>query len=77
MVCIVSELCPPTSFSYSDTSKLVGIMDNHRELRIHENLDDLRTDLAEYIEELSEVSVKERGVFAITLTGGSLISLMG
>lgn len=48
-----------------------------RELRIHESLDELSTDLADYIAELSEASVKERGVFAIALSGGSLISLMG
>lgn len=48
-----------------------------RELRVHENLDELSTDLADYIAELSEASVKERGVFAIALSGGSLISLMG
>ncbi|XAR55935.1 6-phosphogluconolactonase [Bertholletia excelsa] len=47
------------------------------ELRIHENLDDLSADLADYIAELSEVSVKERGVFAVALSGGSLIGLMG
>lgn len=48
-----------------------------RELRIHESIDELRTDLADYIAELSEVSIKERGAFAIALSGGSLISLMG
>lgn len=47
------------------------------ELRIYENLNELSTDLADYIAELSEVSVKERGVFAIALSGGSLIDLMG
>ncbi|XP_052187396.1 probable 6-phosphogluconolactonase 1 [Diospyros lotus] len=47
------------------------------ELRIHESLEELSTDLADYIAELSEVSVKERGVFAIALSGGSLIGLMG
>ncbi|EEF50731.1 6-phosphogluconolactonase, putative [Ricinus communis] len=47
------------------------------ELRIHECLDELGTDLADYIAELSEASVKERGVFAIALSGGSLIGLMG
>ncbi|KAF9624229.1 hypothetical protein IFM89_008167 [Coptis chinensis] len=46
-------------------------------LRIQDNLDDLATELVEYIAELSEVSVKERGVFAIALSGGSLIGLMG
>lgn len=46
-------------------------------MRIHENLDDLSTDLVEYISELSEAAVKERGVFAIALSGGSLIGLLG
>uniref|UniRef100_A0A5B6ZUT5 Probable 6-phosphogluconolactonase n=1 Tax=Davidia involucrata TaxID=16924 RepID=A0A5B6ZUT5_DAVIN len=56
---------------------LSGAHKDRGELRIHESLDELRTDLADYIAELSEVSVKERGVFAIALSGGSLISLMG
>ncbi|XP_021756606.1 probable 6-phosphogluconolactonase 2 [Chenopodium quinoa] len=47
------------------------------ELRIHESLDDLSTDLVEYISELSDASVKERGVFTIALSGGSLIGLLG
>lgn len=47
------------------------------ELRIYESSDEVATELADYIAELSEVSVKERGFFAIALSGGSLISLMG
>ncbi|RZC59874.1 hypothetical protein C5167_007176 [Papaver somniferum] len=47
------------------------------ELRIYESWDEVATELADYIAELSEVSVKERGFFAIALSGGSLISLMG
>ncbi|XP_057531104.1 probable 6-phosphogluconolactonase 2 [Amaranthus tricolor] len=47
------------------------------ELRIHESLNDLNTDLVEYISELSEAAVKERGVFTIALSGGSLIGLLG
>ncbi|KAK4763732.1 hypothetical protein SAY87_013170 [Trapa incisa] len=47
------------------------------DLRIHETLDDLRTDLAEYIAELSEVTVKERGIFSLALSGGCIIHLMG
>ena len=47
------------------------------ELRIHESLDDLSTDLVEYISQLSEASVKERGVFTIAFSGGSLIGLLG
>lgn len=46
-------------------------------MRIHESLDELSTNSADYIAELSEASVKERGVFAIALSGGSLIGLIG
>ena len=56
---------------------LFGAQKDKAEMRIHENLDELRTDLADYIAQLSEMSVKERGVFAIALSGGSLIGLMG
>lgn len=56
---------------------LYGAKKDGREMKIYENTDELCTDLADYIAELSEVSVKERGVFAIALSGGSLISLMG
>ncbi|CAB4295399.1 unnamed protein product [Prunus armeniaca] len=79
-------LPPPSSSSFSSFSslvvKLVGSMalsggHKDRELRVHESLDELSTDLADYIAELSEASVKERGVFAIALSGGSLIGLMG
>ncbi|XP_027100710.2 probable 6-phosphogluconolactonase 1 isoform X2 [Coffea arabica] len=56
---------------------LCGAKKDGRELKIYENTDELSTDLADYIAELSENSVKERGVFAIALSGGSLISLMG
>ncbi|KAK4779707.1 hypothetical protein SAY87_015813 [Trapa incisa] len=47
------------------------------ELRIHETLDELRTDLADYIAELSEVTVKERGVFSLAISGGCIIDTMG
>ncbi|EHA8590663.1 putative 6-phosphogluconolactonase 2 [Cocos nucifera] len=47
------------------------------ELRVFESLDELATDFAEYIAQLSETSVKERGCFTIALSGGSLISLIG
>lgn len=57
------------SFSRVETSR--------GELRIHESLDDLSTDLVEYISQLSEATVKERGVFTIALSGGSLIGLLG
>ncbi|KAK4260985.1 hypothetical protein QN277_004041 [Acacia crassicarpa] len=46
------------------------------EVRIHESLEELKTDLADYIAEISEASVKKRGLFAIALSGGSLISLI-
>nr|GEX62436.1 probable 6-phosphogluconolactonase 1 [Tanacetum cinerariifolium] len=45
-------------------------------VRIHESLEELSTDLADYIAELYEASIKDRGFFAIALSGGSLISLM-
>ncbi|GKC75435.1 probable 6-phosphogluconolactonase 1, partial [Tanacetum coccineum] len=45
------------------------------EVEIHESLEELSIDLADYIAELSEASVKERGFFTIALSGGSLISL--
>ncbi|KAJ0963520.1 hypothetical protein J5N97_028642 [Dioscorea zingiberensis] len=47
------------------------------ELRIFDTLDDLATDLAEYVAQLSEISVKERGCFTIALSGGSLINFLG
>lgn len=53
-----------------------GDAKNNSELRIFASLDDLATDLAEYVAQLSEMSVKERGFFTIALTGGSLIYLM-
>ncbi|KAK4484042.1 hypothetical protein RD792_011257 [Penstemon davidsonii] len=55
---------------------LSGVEKNGRELRIHENADELSSNLAEYIADLSEASIKERGVFALALSGGSLINLM-
>ncbi|XP_076945221.1 putative 6-phosphogluconolactonase 2 [Bidens hawaiensis] len=55
---------------------MINFESNRGEVRIHESLDELSTDLADYIAELSEVSVKERGFFAIALSGGSVISLM-
>ena len=55
---------------------LCGAKKDGRELKIYENTDELSTDLADYIADLSANSVKERGVFAIALSGGSLISLI-
>lgn len=59
------------------TMALSGGLKNRGELRIHERLDDLSADLADFIAEISDASVKERGAFAIALSGGSLIGLMG
>ncbi|XP_058193615.1 probable 6-phosphogluconolactonase 2 isoform X1 [Rhododendron vialii] len=56
---------------------LYGADNGRGELRIHDSIDELSTDLADYIAELSDASVKERGVFTIALSGGSLIGLMG
>ncbi|CAA0833053.1 Probable 6-phosphogluconolactonase 1 [Striga hermonthica] len=56
---------------------LSGYKKDGKEVRIFENADELSSNLAEYISDLSESCIKERGVFAIALSGGSLISLMG
>lgn len=56
---------------------LSGAKRDGKDLRIYEDTGELSTDLTDYIAELSEASVKDRGVFAIALSGGSLISLMG
>lgn len=56
---------------------LYGTRTDGKEVKIYEDENELSTDLAEYISELSEASVMERGSFAIALSGGSLISLMG
>lgn len=47
------------------------------EIRIFESSDEIVTDLAEYISQVSEISVKERGYFAIALSGGPLVSFLG
>lgn len=47
------------------------------EIRIFESSDEISTDLAEYISQISEISVKERGYFAIALSGGPLVSFLG
>jgi 6-phosphogluconolactonase len=49
----------------------------NREIRIFESSDEISTDLAEYISQISEISVKERGYFAIALSGGPLVSFLG
>ncbi|KAK1565259.1 hypothetical protein Q3G72_022654 [Acer saccharum] len=54
---------------------LLGVHTNRGDLRVHESLE-VSTDLVDYIDEISEASMKERGVFAVALYGGSLISLM-
>uniref|UniRef100_A0A0C9RZ39 6-phosphogluconolactonase n=2 Tax=Wollemia nobilis TaxID=56998 RepID=A0A0C9RZ39_9CONI len=54
-----------------------GGVQKRGEFRVFENVDELSTSLADYVAELSEVAVKERGAFAVVLSGGSLISLLG
>lgn len=56
---------------------LSGDRKNRGELRIHDNLDDLKAVLADYVAEISDAAVQERGAFSIALSGGSLIGLMG
>lgn len=55
---------------------LSGACRDGMEVRIHESLEELSTDLADYISDLSEATVKERGAFCIAISGGSLVSLM-
>ncbi|XP_074336460.1 putative 6-phosphogluconolactonase 1 isoform X2 [Apium graveolens] len=55
---------------------LSGACRDGMELRIHESLEELSTDLADYISDLSEETIKERGSFCIAISGGSLVSLM-
>ncbi|GJT14824.1 BTB/POZ domain-containing protein [Tanacetum coccineum] len=47
-----------------------GVKKEEVEVRIHESLEELSTVLADYIAELSKASVKDRGFFAIALSGG-------
>ncbi|KAL5198627.1 hypothetical protein ABZP36_002139 [Zizania latifolia] len=49
----------------------------NNEVRIFESSDEMSTNLAEYISQVSEISVKERGYFAIALSGGPLVSFLG
>ncbi|KAI7728962.1 hypothetical protein M8C21_020058 [Ambrosia artemisiifolia] len=52
------------------------LIKDRMEVRIHESLEELSIDLADQIEELYEQSIKDHGVFAVALSGGSIISLM-
>ena len=46
--------------------------------RVFKNMEDLATDLGDYVSELSEAAVKERGAFAVALSGGaSVIDALG
>ena len=80
IIWLVSDQCYLFLCSCDRVIKLVSSMalpGDRGELRVQESLEELSTDLVDYIAELSEASVKERGVFAIALSGGSLIGLMG
>ncbi|KAJ1690238.1 hypothetical protein LUZ63_014393 [Rhynchospora breviuscula] len=47
------------------------------DIHIYSGIDDLTTKLAEYISDLSEKSVKERGFFSIALSGRSVVNFIG
>ncbi|MQL72921.1 hypothetical protein Taro_005273 [Colocasia esculenta] len=68
-----------TSMTSTVLQKIVvpGWPEDKRQLKIYETSDDLTTDFADYVAQLSEQTVKERGVFAVAFSGGSLISVMG
>lgn len=77
------SLCLSLSLSLSRSSSsavnkmaLSGACRDGMELRIQESLEELSTDLADYISDLSEATIKERGAFCIAISGGSLVSLM-
>ena len=53
------------------------IQTNRGELRIHGSLDSLNNDLADYICELSQAAVNERGVFNIVFSRGCYLSILG
>ncbi|XP_068643997.1 probable 6-phosphogluconolactonase 1, partial [Aristolochia californica] len=46
-------------------------------LRVFDSEEELATGLADYVAHLSEAAVKERGAFAVALSGGSLIKHLG
>jgi 6-phosphogluconolactonase len=49
----------------------------NRDIRGFDSSDEISTDLAEYISQISEISINERGHFAIALSGGPLVSFLG
>jgi 6-phosphogluconolactonase len=49
----------------------------NREIRVFDSLDEISTDLAEYISQISEISINERGYFAIALSGAPLVNFLG
>ncbi|KAG6472249.1 probable 6-phosphogluconolactonase 2 [Zingiber officinale] len=53
-----------------------GEPETRRDLRVFEDKYELTTDLAEYISQLSESSVNDRGCFTVALSGRSLIRLL-
>ncbi|XP_058777427.1 probable 6-phosphogluconolactonase 1 [Vicia villosa] len=56
---------------------LSGDHKNRGELRIYDSEDEVKTVLAEYIADVSDAAVQEHGFFALAISGGSLIDLMG
>lgn len=46
------------------------------QVRVFDNEEELSTALADYVAQLSEKSVRERGVFSIVLSGGNLTRLL-
>lgn len=46
------------------------------EIKVYGSGSELGNELAAYVAELSAAAVKERGVFSVVLSGGSLISTL-
>lgn len=54
----------------------MGSKGKRGEVRAFDSVDKLARSLAEYVAEISHAAIKERGVFTIALSGGSLISTL-
>lgn len=55
----------------------MGSAGKRGDVKVFDGVDELATSLADYVAELSDAAVKERGAFSVVLSGGSLISTMG
>lgn len=71
------SICTSYCCSESEEGPYLGWNMAAHKVRMFEGEEDLSIALADYIAELSEASIKERGAFTIALSGGPLIRLLG